>query len=74
MDFATSMLRFRVEDITLDVMLSAFAIRDRFGLSYWDSAILAAARACECDCVHSDDLSDAQDYDGLHVVNPFAQK
>ena len=47
------------------------AIRERFGLSYWDSALLAAARACGCDTVYSEDMSSEQDYDGLRVVNPF---
>ena len=69
--FVTSLQRFRVQEITLEIMQSAFAIRERFGLSYWDSAILAAARACGCDTVYSEDLSAEQDYDGLRIVNPF---
>lgn len=69
--FATALQRFRVQEITLAVMQSAFAIRERFGLSYWDSAILAAARASGCDVVYSEDLSPDQDYDGLRVINPF---
>ena len=44
---------------------------ERFGLSWWDSAILAAARMCGCDAVYTEDPSDEQDYDGLRVVNPF---
>ena len=44
----------------------------RFGLSYWDGAILAAARATGCDTVYSEDMSSEQDYDGLRVINPFA--
>ncbi len=46
--------------------------RERFGLAYRDCAILAAASACGCDVVYSEDLSHEQDYDGLRVVNPFA--
>ena len=52
-------------------MRAAFTIRERFGLSYWGSAILAAARECGCDAVYSEDLSDEQDYNGLRVINPF---
>ena len=69
--FIEAMQRFPVQAITLDVMRSALAIRERFGLSYWDSAILAAARACGCDAVYSEDLNPEQDYDGLRVINPF---
>ena len=69
--FAMSMRRFRVQEVGLSVVEEAFAIRGRFGLSYWDCAILAAARACGCDVVYSEDFSDTQDYGGLRVVNPF---
>ena len=62
---------FPVQAIALDVMRAALTIRERFGLSWWDSAILAAARMCGCDAVYSEDPSDEQDYDGLRVVNPF---
>jgi predicted nucleic acid-binding protein len=56
----------------LDVVRSALEICDRFGISYWDSAILAAARASNCDAVYSEDLSADQDYGGPRVINPFA--
>lgn len=49
----------------------AVSIRRRFGLSYWDAAILAAARTLACDAVYSEDLSSEQDYGGIRVVNPF---
>ena len=49
------------------------AISRRFLLSYWDGAILAAAAAAGCDAVYSEDLSAEQDYDGLRVINPFAE-
>ena len=70
--FVDGLQRFAIQDMTFDVVRSALAIRGRFGLSYWDSAILAAARATGCEIVYSEDLSHEQDYDGLRVVNPFA--
>ena len=69
--FAEAMQRFPVQTITLDLIRAAFVICDRFSLSYWDSAILAAARALRCDAVYSEDLGAEQDYDGLRVINPF---
>ena len=51
-------------------MREALAIRERIGLSYWDSAILAAASLSGCDIVYSEDLNAEQDYDGLRVDNP----
>lgn len=67
-----SFLRFPVLDITVDVMLAAIAARQRFGLSYWDAAILEAGRALGCDVVLSEDLGDGRDYEGVRVENPFA--
>ena len=69
--FIESIGGFPVQPITLDIFRSATAISNRFGLSYWDSAILAAARAAGCDAVYSEDMSSEQDYGGLRVINPF---
>ena len=71
--FATALQRFPIQEITLEVVHSAFALCERFGLSYWDSAILAAARELGCDGLYSEDLSAEQAYDGVRVTNPFAQ-
>ncbi len=71
-NFMEALHRFRVQSVTSDVMRTAFAVRERFKLSYWDSAVLAAARACGCDAVYSEDMSSEQDYDGLRVIDPFA--
>ena len=68
----TVLLRFTVQAITPGLVLDAFALRARFGLNYWDCAILAAARLLGCDAVYSEDMSDTQNYDGLRVINPFA--
>jgi predicted nucleic acid-binding protein len=66
-----SFMRFPVVTITTKLMLAAFATRRRFGMSYWDAAILEASRSVGCDVVLSEDLSDGEDYDGVRVENPF---
>jgi predicted nucleic acid-binding protein len=53
------------------MVLSAIEIRRRFIISYWDAAIIEAARALGCEVVLSEDLSDGQDYAGVRVENPF---
>ena len=70
--FIWSIDSFPVQPVTLEVFLAGASISRRYGLSYWDGAILAAARAMGCDIVYSEDLSDTQDYGGLRVINPFA--
>lgn len=66
-----SWLRFPVQDVTLEVMQIALDDRQRFGLSYWDAAILAAARVLGCREVLSEDMDAGRDYDGVRVTNPF---
>lgn len=63
--------RFPVQSMTMDVMLAALATRQRFGIAYWDAAILEAGRALGCAAVLSEDLDSATDYDGLVVQDPF---
>lgn len=71
MRFLEPVLQLRVQAVTRSVFRSAVSIRRRFGLSYWDAAILAAARVLGCDAVYSEDMSSEQDYGGIRVVNPF---
>jgi len=66
-----SFQRFPVASVTADVMRAALATCDRFRISYWDAAILEAARSLGCEVVLSEDLSDAVDYAGVRVANPF---
>jgi predicted nucleic acid-binding protein len=63
--------RFNVQDITSSILMAALNSRQRFQLSYWDAAIIEAARAMGCTEVLSEDLNDGQDYAGVRVTNPF---
>lgn len=60
-----------VQDSTLDLFRAAVASSRRFKVSYWDAAIIEAARMRGCDTVLSEDLSDGQSYRGVRVRNPF---
>ena len=66
-------LRFPTAEITPDIVRVAITLHRRFQTSYWDSAILAAAKQLGCHTVYSEDLNDQQNYDGVTVVNPFRQ-
>ena len=69
--FLQPVLEMRIQAVTLGVFREAVTIRSRFGLSYWDAAILAAARKLGCEAVYSEDMSAEQDYGGIRVINPF---
>src|SRR5262249_62350379 len=64
-------LRFPVQDITVAVMSEALRIKASHRLSYWDAAIVAAARALGCRAVYSEDMSHGRDIEGTMIVNPF---
>ena len=66
-----SFRRFPVQDITSAIVIAALDARERFQLSYWDSAIIEASRAMGCTEVLSEDMGDGQDYAGVRVTNPF---
>jgi predicted nucleic acid-binding protein len=63
--------RFRVQEISLAILAGALEIKSAHGLSYWDSAILAAARALGCRELYSEDMGHGQEIDGVTIVNPF---
>jgi predicted nucleic acid-binding protein len=54
-----------------DPCLAALEIKAQHGFSYWDSAIIAAARALGCQELFSEDLSHGQQIGSLTIVNPF---
>jgi predicted nucleic acid-binding protein len=66
--------RFPVQETTVDVMVAALATRHRFGISYWDAAIIEGARRLGCDVVLSEDLDPGTNYDGIRVENPFERE
>lgn len=53
------------------VLGGAWVTQDRFGLSWWDSLIVAAAKLAGASYLLTEDLQHGQDLDGLRVVNPF---
>jgi predicted nucleic acid-binding protein len=52
-------------------MDEAWSVQDRFGLSFRDALIVAAARRLECGTLLTEDLQDGQDLGGVVVRSPF---
>lgn len=46
-------------------------IRTRYQISFWDAAIIAAAKELGATTIFSEDLNHGQEYDGVKVTNPF---
>jgi predicted nucleic acid-binding protein len=49
----------------------ALVIKGRYGYSFYDSLIIAAALEAGCDRLFSEDLQHGQRIEGLTIVNPF---
>ena len=69
--FITKWARFAVQPMTMDILLSALDIKLRYRLSYWDSAIVAAALELGCRELYSEDMHNGLAIGGLRVINPF---
>lgn len=63
--------RFRVQAATLQIVVAALEIHKAHGFSYWDSAIVAAARALDCETLYTEDLTHGRQIDRVMIVNPF---
>jgi len=68
-----SWLRFRVQDLSVAVMRRAFSSAARWKISYWDAAVVEAAREAGCSAILTEDLQDGMDFDGLRVNDPFGE-
>jgi predicted nucleic acid-binding protein len=67
----TTWTRFRVQEITLLILTGAPEIKAAHGFSYWDSAIIAAARALGCRALYTEDMGHGRKVDGVTIINPF---
>lgn len=45
----------------------------RYGISYWDGAIVAAAEALEAPILYTEDLNHEQRYGPVQALNPFLE-
>ena len=55
----------------VELIQAAIELRQRFQVSYWDAAIIAAAQRLGAKTIYSEDLSHGQHYGSVQVVNPF---
>ena len=64
-------MRFEVQDITAAVLTQALDLKISHGFSYWDSAIIAAAKMLGCRTLYSEDMTHGREFDGVLIANPF---
>ena len=62
-----------INPVTVDIHQSGLRLAERYGFSIYDSFIVAAALAAECDTLWSEDMQHGMLVDGrMRIANPFA--
>ncbi len=59
--------------VDASLVKSGIEVSQRYGISYWDGAILAAAQAIGSPVVYTEDLKHGQVYGTVTAVNPFIE-
>jgi len=65
--------RFEVVTVSVPLIDAAMQLSADRQLSFWDALIVSAALAADCDTLLTEDLNTGERFDGLTLVNPFAQ-
>jgi predicted nucleic acid-binding protein len=51
---------------------TAMTVEERYGISFWDALIVAAAESGGADILYTEDLNNGQRYGSVIACNPFA--
>lgn len=66
-----ALLAWRPLPVDTRILEGAWLLQDRYGFSWWDALIVAAAQAAGCRYLLSEDFQAGMEVIGLRVVNPF---
>ena len=73
-NIARMLQRCRVQALDSAVIRRTLAIRKRYGLSIWDSQIVAAALEAGCRTLFTEELQHSQVIETLEIVDPFQER
>ena len=71
MQLASDYLSWNFVENTQSLLKDSFVMMERYQLSYWDSAIIAAANRSKVDELWTEDLNSGQMYGNIRAVNPI---
>jgi len=72
--FVKTWRRFPVQETTLALLDAGLELQARHRFSFWDSMIIAAARAQGCDVLWTEDMDDGRIVEGMRIANPFQRE
>jgi predicted nucleic acid-binding protein len=58
-------------DVTIDLVRHALAVKEEYGIQFYDALIVSSAEKLGCHEIVTEDLNPNQTYRGMAVVNPF---
>jgi predicted nucleic acid-binding protein len=70
-DIAAGLLDLPLVKVGRTHILSAMQTEERYGISFWDALIVAAAETGGAEVLYTEDLNDGQQYGTVLVQNPF---
>ncbi len=65
---------FPIISIDKNLVKTSIELSEKYLISYWDGAIIAAAQSLQANVLYTEDLNAGQSYDDVVVVNPFHNK
>ena len=71
-ELVESLTRYPVVETSVSLVRQALAAATRWRISYWDAAVVEAARIGRCSTVLTEDLQPGMNFAGVTVRNPFA--
>jgi predicted nucleic acid-binding protein len=69
--WAEMLMHFPSVDIDQAVIKSALFVAERYQISFWDAALVAAAERLAAKTLYTEDLSHGQKYGAVTAINPF---
>lgn len=72
--FLTQLAVFPLVPVDWPLIQRASEVSQRFQISYWDGAVVAAAERLQTNIIYSEDLNDGQLFGSVRIVNPFQAK
>jgi predicted nucleic acid-binding protein len=66
-----TLMNLKCVDVDQTLLRSALYIAERYKISFWDAALVAASEMLGATVLYSEDLSHQQKYRTVTVINPF---
>ena len=69
--WADRLLRLKYTDIDQALIRGALFVAERYEVSFWDAALVAASERLGAEILYTEDLSHRQKYGSVTAINPF---